>query len=188
MKTNETKVIHYHKDTEELAAQLVKESIYDTNKGKCRFKMRSQSNGKLMFLNLGTNKNIYFTKQEWVDGGNSIKKIIADFKVQPVIPNTTGSAKSITSGLLPTKSKLQDVSLSPDPFAGKYAKYHGIHNINGIKVQYEDSGSTVVYFLPDEFKRRFKVVEVGSMTAKELAALNKPSIVEVPKKKRKSKR
>lgn len=184
MKTEETKtpVIHYHRDTEELAAQLVKETIYDTSKGKARFKMRSQSNGKLMFFDVESKKNVYFTKQEWIDGDNSIKKIIADFKVEAVIPNSMNSVRKVTEGLVRTKSILTDISPKGDPFSGQEALYIDNTHIHGIKVRYDDSGKTVTYFLPDEFKKRFKVKSVGSLTAKEAAALDKPSTEKVVKK------
>ena len=176
-------VIHYHKDTEELANQLTKEAVYDTSKGKARFKMRSQSNGKLLFYHLETKKNIYFTKQEWVDGKNSPKNIDTEYMEKAYVKSVE-SVKEAVQGLISGKSRLMDISGGKDPFNGQEALYGGV-TTNGIKAKYIDGGKCVVYFQPNEFAKRFKVIEVGTLTAKEIADRAKPTVVAAKKKSKK---
>lgn len=144
-------VIHYHRDTEEICNSLQKGAAYKTSKGHAVFVARSQSNGKIMFRSTEERKNIYFTKQEWVDGKNSPKNIDKDY-LKKVNDDTKEKMVSAVNGLIAGKSKIFDQS--KDNLGNCEATYMGV-GLYGIKVKYNDSAKTIVYFGSQDFRDRF---------------------------------
>lgn len=181
-------VIHYHRDTEPIHHTLVVGSVYNTSKGKGKYKGRSQSNGKLLFVDCETRKNTYFTKIEWVDGKNTASNIDSNYMEQAQVKSAE-SVKDAVKGLLPNKSVLTDVSPETDDLkcSGEEATYGGI-TPNGIKVTYHTEAKLVAYFQANEFAKRFKVKDIGSYSAKEIAEMNKPKVSTPSKKKSKKRR
>ncbi len=148
-------VIHYHKDTEDICNKLIQGQAYATSKGTLIFQQRSQSNGKILFNAIGQVKNVYFTKQEWIDGKN---------KYTPADPSTVAHVKKMENlsevplavavrGLQKSKSVLIDKEYKLE----RKATYLGVDPMYGIKMKYFDFGGAVVYYNKEEFIKRFDI-------------------------------
>lgn len=142
------RTVHYHHDTKQIDSELTRGTIYDTTRGTGEYQGRSHSNGKLLFIGVNDQKNIYFTKKQWESEGNSTKRVnkkLMEASVEEMMKPIQKAVKGLVAG----KTALIHAR------NGRPYLFLGIHHEYGIHVQEQVASKAKEYYTIDMFRDLF---------------------------------